>query len=78
MKTKSIRMLLFAVIFNLFAVNSFAGRQRLPKRNPFDRKPPKSAPFDGGIYVLIGAGMAYALKMALDTKKKSINSKATS
>jgi len=53
-------------------VNVYAQKNKPPKRNPPNRNQAKNAPFDGGVTVLIGAGMAYALKRAFDNKRKSI------
>lgn len=75
MKTKSIWILLFAVIFTLLSDRVFAERNGLPKFNRPGRNQPKNAPFDGSIIVLVGAGMVYAVKRAFDTKRKSITSK---
>ncbi|MDB5119059.1 MAG: hypothetical protein JWN56_277 [Sphingobacteriales bacterium] len=72
MKTKSIRTILFAVSFALSILSASAQKNKPPKNVP-PGNPPKNAPFDGGITFLVGAGMAYALKMAFDTKKKSIH-----
>jgi len=71
-KFKKIRVYVLLAMAMLAIMNVYAQPTGDPTGDP-DATPVEEVPIDGGLSLLLGAGIAYGAKRAYDSKKKDKN-----